>query len=145
MEETGNPLYGDVDVARRRRTFTLEQANSSLPLVRRIVADVVGSCREIAAMRQRLAQDSLTLSGREQLEAAAEHQEQVFDALVDELAGIGCELKDPGMGLIDFIGRHDGRDVYLCWRMGEDRVAWWHELHTGFAGRQPASTLNEQG
>lgn len=145
MAETGNSLYGNVDVARRRRTFTLEQANSALPLVRRIIADIVSSYREIAAKRQRLALNSLTTSEREQLEAAAEHQEQVFDALVAELTGIGCELKDPDMGLIDFIGRHEGRDVYLCWRMGEDRVAWWHELHTGFAGRQPASTLNERG
>jgi hypothetical protein len=145
MKETGNLFDGDVDVARRRRTFTLEQANSALPLVRRIIADIVSSYREIAAMRQRLAQDSLTLSGREQLESAAEHQEQVFDALVDELTEIGCELKDPDMGLVDFVGRHAGRDVNLCWRMGEDRVAWWHEVHAGFAGRRPASTLNEQG
>ena len=145
MEEIGNPFFGGVDVAHRRRTFTLEQANSALPLVRRIVADIVASYREITEMRQRLALNSLTRSEREQLEAAAEHQEQVFDGLLNELDGIGCELKDPEIGLIDFIGRHEGGDVCLCWRLGEDRVAWWHELHTGFAGRQPASTLNEQG
>lgn len=144
MAEIGNPFHGGTDVARRRRTFTLEQANSTLPLVRRIVADIVGSHSELAAMRQRLATDPFTTSEREQLEAAAENQEQVFDGLVSELAGIGCELKDPDLGLIDFIGRHEGRDVYLCWRLGEEHVAWWHELHTGFAGRQPTSMLHER-
>lgn len=145
MEELSNPFSSDVGIARRRRIFTLEQANRSLPLVRRVVADIVGLYREIAAVQQRLAQDSLTLSEREQLEATAERQEQRFDAFIEELASIGCELKDANMGLIDFIGRHEGRDVYLCWRMGEDRVSYWHELHSGFAGRRPVATLNEQG
>ena len=47
------------------------------------------------------------------------------------------------MGLVDFIGRHQGRDVYLCWKLGEAAIAYWHELQTGFAGRQPVSSLQE--
>jgi hypothetical protein len=53
-----------------------------------------------------------------------------------ELDELGVELKDPDTGLIDFRARRQGRIVYLCWRLGEERIEWWHELDTGFAGRQ---------
>ena len=49
----------------------------------------------------------------------------------------GIELKGLDEGLIDFPSERDGRTVYLCWKLGEDRIEWWHELDTGFAGRQP--------
>ena len=67
-----------------------------------------------------------------------------LQVLVEELTTVGCELKDYQMGLVDYVGRHQGRDVYLCWRLGEARVNYWHELHTGFAGRQPVSILDER-
>ncbi len=63
--------------------------------------------------------------------------------LVDELAEIGVELKDYETGLVDFVGRHEGRDVYLCWKLGEEKITHWHELNTGFAGRKPVSQLQE--
>ena len=47
------------------------------------------------------------------------------------------------MGLIDFTGRHKGRDVCLCWKLGEETVGYWHEMDAGFAGRQPIATLRE--
>jgi len=48
-----------------------------------------------------------------------------------------CELTDIDQGLIDFRAEMDGREVYLCWKLGEERIDWWHELDAGFAGRQP--------
>lgn len=83
------------------------------------------------------AKDIRTL--QEQLETMLERLQDY----IHELDEIGVELKDYETGLIDFPGRHQGRDVYLCWKMGEERVEYWHELHTGFAGRQPASSLQE--
>jgi len=62
---------------------------------------------------------------------------------VDELTDVGCELKDYQIGLIDFVGRHQRRDVYLCWKLGEERIGYWHEMNAGYAGRQPISTLQE--
>ena len=50
---------------------------------------------------------------------------------------LGVELKDPAIGLIDFRSLREGRVVYLCWRLGEPTIAYWHDLDTGFAGRQP--------
>ena len=129
--------------APRRRVFTLEQANKTLPLVGQIVGDIVALYREMAATQQRLASEPLDFFEREDLEMLAEKQETQFDYFVDELSEIGCELKDANMGLVDFIGRHEGRDIYLCWRLGEPQIDYWHELHAGFSGRRPVSAATK--
>ncbi|HUF52594.1 MAG TPA: DUF2203 domain-containing protein [Dehalococcoidia bacterium] len=60
-----------------------------------------------------------------------------IDALIERVNTFGVEVKDVEMGLCDFRSMLDGREVYLCWKLGEERVAYWHELHTGYASRQP--------
>jgi len=124
------------------RRFTLEQANRSLPLVKRIVADIVATHER--ATRQQGALEKA--KGAEQKAAKAELDAIVgrLETLVDELSDVGCELKDYETGLIDFVGRHEGRDVYLCWKLGEEQITHWHELDAGFAGRKPVSQLHEQ-
>ena len=62
---------------------------------------------------------------------------QALRRAIEELQEAGCVLKDPDTGLIDFLSLRDGREVYLCWRLGEDRIRFWHDLDTGFAGREP--------
>src|SRR5579859_2390769 len=64
-------------------------------------------------------------------------QTQALRSAIKELQTFDCELKDPDTGLIDFLSLRDGQEVYLCWRLGEEHIAFWHYLHTGFAGRQP--------
>ncbi|MCS7033084.1 MAG: DUF2203 domain-containing protein [Phycisphaerae bacterium] len=128
--------------ARRRRRFTLYEANRTLPLVQRIVRDIVrvhGECSHLQASI------SATPRGRQLdlLEEQLEGKLQRLHDLVEEINQVGCELKDCSMGLIDFLARHQGRDIYLCWKLGEDRINYWHELHSGFAGRQPVSVLQE--
>jgi hypothetical protein len=54
-----------------------------------------------------------------------------------EIAESGAIIKDLDMGLLDFPALRDGREVYLCWRLGESRITWWHEIETGLSGRQP--------
>jgi hypothetical protein len=60
-----------------------------------------------------------------------------IDGFVHELSEIGCEMKDLEVGLVDFPAEMEGRKVYLCWKLGEDRVDHWHELTEGFRGRKP--------
>ena len=60
---------------------------------------------------------------------------------VDDLAGAGCVVKHIEQGLVDWYALRDGEEVYLCWKLGEKEVEFWHELHTGFAGRRPISTF----
>lgn len=56
---------------------------------------------------------------------------------LDEIQSYGCVIKDVEMGLVDWLARHEGRDVYLCWKFGEPTVAHYHDLDAGFAGRRP--------
>jgi hypothetical protein len=62
-----------------------------------------------------------------------------FDAkeALAELEDEGIVLRDPERGLIDFTALHNGREVLLCWQLGEDELAWWHFPEDGFAGRRP--------
>ena len=59
-----------------------------------------------------------------------------IERMLERIQVYGVVIKDVNAGLLDFLSQRDGRDVYLCWRYGEDSVSHFHELHTGFAGRQ---------
>ena len=117
--------------ARPVRHFTLEEANKTLPLVKRIVADIVHNHTEVTRLQAQL--ETAGAAAQDQLAKSLEHLQDY----VEELTEIGCELKDYRLGLIDFIGRHEGRDVCLCWKLGEDRITHWHEIDAGYSGRQP--------
>ncbi|MDB5292562.1 MAG: hypothetical protein JWL69_3803 [Phycisphaerales bacterium] len=128
--------------SRPRRRFTLDQANRSLPLVQRIVGDIVRTHGDAVKLQRELEQ--VSPKSREEFQKRLELAMHHLEDYVDELSEIGCELKDYQTGLIDFTGRHRGHDVCLCWKLGEERVGYWHELDSGFAGRQPVSTLEER-
>lgn len=131
-----------VTPSRPRRRFTLEQANATLPLVRRIVADVVRTHGDAAQAQQQF-EKVVGTPEQSPVQARLEAAMHRLEDFVDELSEIGCDLKDYQTGLIDFTGRHMGRDICLCWKLGEERIAWWHEMSTGFAGRKPVSLLRE--
>jgi hypothetical protein len=125
------------------KSYSPDQANRALPLVRRIVEDVVRSHRRLIEVAQQLALLSSDMpAGRSDprvtvLEREALSLTHEMDAYERELEVLGVSLKDRQMGLIDFPGERDGRRVWLCWRLGEPAVRYWHELEAGFAGRQP--------
>ena len=127
--------------SRPKRRFTLAQANSALPLVRRIVGDIV----KTHGLILRLQAEMDRAAGKEQVTTQGRLDQSVgkLEDYVDELSEVGCELKDYQVGLIDFVGRHEARDVYLCWKLGEENIAYWHEMNAGYAGRQPVATLKE--
>ena len=128
--------------SRPKRRFSLAQANSTLPLVKRIVGDIVrthGLVLKYQGELERLSSSKDPSATQSRLDDAVNHLEDY----VDELTDVGCELKDYQIGLIDFVGRHQRRDVYLCWKLGEDRIGYWHEMNAGYAGRQPITTLRE--
>lgn len=125
--------------------FTVEQANRTLPLVRRIVEDIV---REHRRWEDAIVQLDLLLSGvtaqvQDPQAVALERQIQAIAREIDgfqrELESLGIQLKDRRTGLIDFPSELDGRTVLLCWRLGEPSVQFWHDVDSGFAGRQPLS------
>ena len=128
---------------RPKRRFTLEQANSTLPLVKRIVRDIVRTHGEVLKYQTKLERPAAR-AAQSEAQGRLEYCMTRLEDYVDELTEVGCELKDYQTGLIDFTGRHQVHDVCLCWKLGEERIGYWHELDAGFAGRQPVSTLREK-
>lgn len=126
------------------KLFTIEEANRALPLVRRIVADLrdeYHAWRELMARYEIIAAGTRAYLGEDQYEVDLRHElaERAtrLDGLLDELKAVGCELKDFELGLVDFYALLDDRLVFLCWRLGEPRIEYWHEVDAGIAGRQP--------
>lgn len=128
--------------------FTVHQANALLPTLRPIlqqlreatlrardlnaqVAALTG--RLPAANGHRMALEAQVRALMEQLQAAVAQARE----LLERAEAYGCEVKDPGSGLIDFRSLRGGEVVYLCWRLGEGDIAYWHRLDAGFRGRQP--------
>lgn len=125
------------------QSYTVERANRTLPLVRRIVEDIVVNHQR---WRERILElDLLASSVRAdapdaratELEREAQLLARDIDAFEGELHRLGIVLKDRRLGLIDFPAVVEGRQVWLCWRLGEPSVQFYHELDAGFGGRKP--------
>ena len=130
----------------RIRTYTVEEANEDLPRVRRIVTQIA----ELSALRPELEDQARIAEYDSKRESAnaeqKERHQQARDAAiaaelewlkaVASLNGLGIQLKGPLEGLIDFPSYRDGEPVELCWKLGEDKVAHWHRVGEGYAGRK---------
>ena len=127
------------------KLFTIEQVNAMLPLVRAIVKDLSALSLNVVERRERLAH---LRAGRKlaaedpyaaelvQIEDELEHDALKLRGFVEELRELGAEPKNGVEGLVDFPAILHGRVVYLCWKLDEPEVLFWHELEAGFAGRQ---------
>lgn len=131
-----------------RKLFSVDDANKALPLVRAIVADIVEQYQRVDDLRRRLQvfttrprsskskADDLYTEERKHSESVLEAEEVKLREFVEELERLGVELKGPD-GLCDFPSLLEGRPIYLCWRLGEPEVLYWHDRQSGYAGRQP--------
>lgn len=126
----------------RDRYFTPAEANASLPQLTEQLSrlqQLVGRLQEAQDTIRRRAEESglpldQAISSQEADVISTTHDEA--QAIVDGLTEAGIEVKDAASGLIDFPALRSGREVYLCWKLGEGAVEFWHPLHTGAAGRQ---------
>ena len=119
------------------RVYTVDEVNEMLPeLAERLTR--VRSARQALLSGARLVKERVATDGGGAFGGREYWQAQ--STLRVEIERLGREnilLRDPETGLVDFPGEREGRRVWLCWRLGEERVAHWHELDTGFLGRQP--------
>jgi len=126
------------------KLFSLEEAESTLPLVRRIVQDLT---LEYPAWRAAVSRFELLTGGARadwgetgELLAAREevtrHADQI-NRYLQELEAVGCVFKGFDAGLVDFYSLREDRPIFLCWKLGEARITHWHEIDAGFSGRQP--------
>jgi len=111
--------------------FTPSEAKKTLPLVRKIVADILDTSREM-----RLIADEIG-SGVEN-DSRIQKLADEIEKFMQELEEIGCYFKDWNfsIGLIDFPAIIDGKEVFLCWRSDEDEIMYYHDADAGFAGRK---------
>ncbi len=132
----------------KRNYFTIDEANATLPLLRAILRDVTVLAHDLRERHQRLLRlqssgsvDKAHEEEMQQLIEAFERDQDRMHEFEDELKKLHVELKDYFTGLIDFPCWMDDREVYLCWKLDEPEVSHWHELDSGFTGRQK---LNQQ-
>lgn len=132
--------------------FTLSEANRTLPLVKRIVADItalypewrslVNQYEVVAAQaRPDWGESAEQVRLRLEIEAVARRMQE----FLRELEQIGCVFKGFDEGLVDFHGRLDDRDIFWCWKQGEDEIRHWHDLDAGYAGRKAVPELVGEG
>lgn len=122
--------------------FTPNEANSLLPDVQRMLQDLLAKKNRIETERKALEEQSLEEASEASELGNKKIQElmEEIERLVDLLEDMGCIVRHIDDGIVDFPALRYGKQVYLCWRLGEPKVAYWHDMETGFAGR---SRINE--
>ncbi len=134
-------LYAQVE--RPKRYFTLAEANRSLVLVRRIIADVIVEYSRLQELHE--ASEAAEAAGAEEFLAhAAEDMTRTAEMLkncLEELDDVGAYMTDWTLGMVEFPCAAGGREVYLCWRYGQPSVRFWRELHGDTDEPQPIETL----
>ncbi len=130
------------------KLFTVEEANQLLPRVQEILHQLRRQRDEIRKLEQKKAVEELswlredgTVSPKAQREVARfekrmEETARSFEAQIQELNTLGAQLKDLEEGLVDFFTARGDTLVCLCWKDGEQKIRYWHDLESGFAGRR---------
>ncbi len=120
------------------KTFTLEEANALVPQINELLDEMTNLRDQIVSMGSALQSVLQHAGGNGGSKVGSDYVLllQRFNASLSFIQELGCELKDLEQGLIDFPSYRDGKLVYLCWKRGEPRVEFWHDIEAGFAGRQ---------
>jgi hypothetical protein len=116
--------------------YSVDQANALLPELRERLERIRGARQRLIRASRRItekvASDGGGVAGTDWFEAQRELRDEIVWLSERDIA-----LRDPETGLLDFPGEREGEEVWLCWRLGEDSVGWWHPLESGFLGRKP--------
>jgi hypothetical protein len=126
-----------------RRIYSIDDANALIPQVRAVLLQLAVEQRRLdashAEMHRQLDADgdpgSAAAAGRQ--EAEVSEIREGMRTLLAHLGEMGVEVRDLEMGLVDFPGERDGALVWLCWRLADPRVAFWHRTDEGYATRRP--------
>src|SRR5690349_1546654 len=154
MLDTAPPRVGPPSMA-QPRLFTLEEANALVPTLHRLVGRQMLRQSEIEERLRELKRvigpdlRDLEIGDDDSVEVRrmkTDLMERIaaYEEGWQEVASFGAVVKDTRTGLVDFYGRLDGRTVWLCWRYGEERIDFFHELDSGYAGRKPLGASARQ-
>lgn len=123
--------------------FTLQEANEVLNAIRPLLDEIQTVRKEILARKPEvwpIVERAAGNGGSQQASKLVREFERL-DAFVRQVQDTGALFKDINLGLLDFPALKDGREVYLCWKYGEEDIAFWHEIEAGYAGRKPIDSF----
>jgi hypothetical protein len=122
-----------------KKLFTLDEANGFVPQlldivprIQKLSVSLNNDFPDIKNARDKAKWNGGSEQGVDYLNAVVKYND-----LMEKVEAVGCEVKGIREGLIDFPSLREGREVYLCWRMPEKEILFWHDLNTGFSGRKP--------
>lgn len=119
--------------------FTVEEANAILPEIERLMVRLQARRSNMIELRSEIIQ-LLETEGSDfggPVASGLVNDFIAIERLAIAIRSHGCLIKDLNSGLIDFLSKRNGREVYLCWRYGETRIEFYHELHEGYKNREP--------
>ena len=129
------------------KRFTLAEAQSLIPRVDQLLRDAIArkatyeeAEREIHSFQERVMMMGGVAVDRDRALDSRSRRETAASELrtaIEEVQEVGCLIKDLDIGLIDFPTTYHGNEVYLCWKLGESAIEYWHGVEEGFAGRKP--------
>ena len=128
------------------RYFTLSEAEALLPSVRARLESAINSRAELAAIDAELQElmARISMAGGSEINPTKVARRKIersslvksIEGAIDFIQTSGCVVKDLDMGLLDFPALLGNDEIYLCWKLGEPRIEWWHRINDGFAGRR---------
>jgi hypothetical protein len=129
------------------RFFTLLEAESLLPEIKRLLRRLLElkqeydeTDSELTRIMQRITMAGGVIPPRDEIATLRKRKDAAVRALqsaAERIQETGCQLKDLDTGLIDFPALYRGQEVYLCWKLGETGISFWHHVEDGFRGRRP--------
>ena len=135
------------DEEREPKLFTLKEAERTRAEVEPILMEAIESRRRQSELARSLGEIAarIAVSGgllvsygdAAKLRMEHDHLMLAIKAALERIESTGCVVKDIDVGLLDFPALVNNEEVYLCWRLGEDRIRFWHRQDEGFAGRKP--------
>lgn len=143
-----------------KRYYSVAEANAQVAALSSLFSAVIQMRAQLRGLYQRLDKQGhapdLDLAGEQLadiedgLPAEVERDLRLFHGMaeslqehIEQISATGCVIKDIDGGLVDWPALDRGREIWLCWKYGETEVGYWHDKHTGFAGRRPVSELKE--
>jgi len=136
-----------------RKLFTIEEANSLIPMLQKTLDSLQRQVRDIIRLKRQLEVLNLICDGQlsrenvdfqEYLQKTALYHQLVgqADTLIRDVRARGCLLRDVHTGIVDFYSEMDGKVVFLCWRRGEPGVGYWHPVGEGYGQRRSIAGLS---
>jgi hypothetical protein len=122
--------------------YDIDEANARIPQVRELLTQLRDERDALIRLRDRSQEPDADDEERRRIHLRMQGIVDQMQAAVIRIDGWSITLRDIQTGLIDFPALVNGRQVCLCWRLGEDEVEWWHELADGFAGRKHLTELD---